>query len=191
MIVELRNRNDSVYEISETLKERGQPLSATAVREVLKVEGFAPLPRRGDEERTQRPRVTVEPVADHRLHVRAGTVSDPLRRSVPLFLQLLELPEMHSASREPAWLEGDSTAVGLGSTSTYAPCNRKRSVSTAGPQNAWLCRCAGSCDLPDLIHMPATVDIDEQEVRLRFHRRAHLPIVLASGLRDRPVVAPW
>ena len=43
----------------------------------------------------------------------------------------------------------------------------------------------------DLIDMPATVDIDEQEVRLRFHRRAHLPIVLASGLRDRPVVAPW
>ncbi|HZT01736.1 MAG TPA: hypothetical protein VFA39_05675 [Steroidobacteraceae bacterium] len=38
LIVELRKRNYSVYEISETLKERGRPLSATAVREVLKAE---------------------------------------------------------------------------------------------------------------------------------------------------------
>jgi hypothetical protein len=36
------------------------------VGEVLKAEGFAPLPRRRDEERPQRPRPTVEPVADVR-----------------------------------------------------------------------------------------------------------------------------
>jgi transposase len=69
LIVELRKRNYSVYEISESLKERGQPLSATAVREVLKAEGFAPLPRRRDEERPQRPRATIEPVADARRFV--------------------------------------------------------------------------------------------------------------------------
>ena len=44
LIVELRKRNYSVYEISESSKERQLPLSPTAVREVLKVEGFAPLP---------------------------------------------------------------------------------------------------------------------------------------------------
>ena len=38
----------------------------TAVREVLKAEGFAALPRRLDEERPQRPRPTVEAVADVR-----------------------------------------------------------------------------------------------------------------------------
>ncbi len=27
--------------------------------------------------------------------------------------------------------------------------------------------------------------------RVRFHRRAHLPIVLASGLIDKPIVVPW
>jgi len=37
------------------------------VREVLKTEGFAPLPRRLDEERPQQPRPTVEPVANVRL----------------------------------------------------------------------------------------------------------------------------
>jgi transposase len=50
-IVALRKRNYSVYEISHALKEQGTPLSATAVREVLAQEGFAPLPRRRDEER--------------------------------------------------------------------------------------------------------------------------------------------
>ena len=66
LIVQLRKRNYSVYEISESLKEQKRSLSPTAVREVLKAEGFAALPRRLDEERPDRPRPTVEPVADVR-----------------------------------------------------------------------------------------------------------------------------
>ena len=67
LIVALRKQNYSIYEISEELKARDRPLSPTAVREVLKAEGFAALPRRLDEERPDRPRPTVEPVADARL----------------------------------------------------------------------------------------------------------------------------
>jgi len=66
LIISLRKQNYSVYEISQTLKERNCPLSPTAVREVLKVEGFAPLPRRLDEERPDYPRPTIEAVADVR-----------------------------------------------------------------------------------------------------------------------------
>ena len=66
LIVSLRKQNYSVYEISATLKEGHCPLSPTAVREVLKEEGFAPLPRRLDEERPHYPRPTIEPVADVR-----------------------------------------------------------------------------------------------------------------------------
>jgi hypothetical protein len=66
LIIRLRKQNYSVYEISETLKERHRPLSPTAVREVLREEGFAALPRRLDEERPAYPRPTVEPVADVR-----------------------------------------------------------------------------------------------------------------------------
>lgn len=65
-IVELRKRNYSVYEISEKLKARNLGLSPTAVREVLKAEGFAPLPRRLDDERPDRSRPTVESAADVR-----------------------------------------------------------------------------------------------------------------------------
>jgi len=43
----------------------------------------------------------------------------------------------------------------------------------------------------DLIDMPADVAITESEIKVRFHRRAHLPIVLASGLIDKPVAVPW
>lgn len=68
-IVELRKRNYSVYEISTTLREEGMDLSATAVREVLSEEGFAPLPRRLDEERMEHVGPTAEPIADARSFV--------------------------------------------------------------------------------------------------------------------------
>jgi hypothetical protein len=43
----------------------------------------------------------------------------------------------------------------------------------------------------DLVDMPAQVEVSDHEVRVQFHPRAHLPIVLASGLCDRPVAIPW
>jgi transposase len=67
LIIKLRKQNHSVYEISQILRDRQCPLSPTGVREVLKTEGFAPLPRRLDEERPQQPRPTVEPVANVRV----------------------------------------------------------------------------------------------------------------------------
>jgi hypothetical protein len=39
--------------------------------------------------------------------------------------------------------------------------------------------------------MPADIAIRSAEVIVRFHRRAHLPIVLASGLFDKPISVPW
>ncbi len=63
-IVALRKRNYSVYEISQALTEQGMPLSATAVREVLAADGFAPLPRRLDEERPVIAGPTAEAVAN-------------------------------------------------------------------------------------------------------------------------------
>ena len=66
LTIALRKQNYSVYEISELLKERGSPLSPTAVRELLREEGFAPLPRRLDEERPDYPRPVAEAVADAR-----------------------------------------------------------------------------------------------------------------------------
>jgi len=66
LIVQLRKQNHSVYEISQTLKDRHCPLSPTAVREVLRAEGFAALPRRRDDERPPVVGPTIEPVADVR-----------------------------------------------------------------------------------------------------------------------------
>ena len=42
-----------------------------------------------------------------------------------------------------------------------------------------------------VVDMPADVAITKTEITVRFHRRAHLPIVLASGLIDKPVAVPW
>ena len=70
-VLALRKRNYSVYEISQALKERGITLSVTSVREILAQEGFAPLPRRLDEERPSIIGPTVEDVADVRNFVLA------------------------------------------------------------------------------------------------------------------------
>ena len=43
----------------------------------------------------------------------------------------------------------------------------------------------------DLIDMPATVTVGATEVTVRFHRRAHLPIIIDSGMLDSPVKVPW
>ncbi len=64
LVVALRKQNYSIYEISETLKERHIALSPSGVRKVLAAEGFAPLPRRLDEERPDRARPSIEAVAN-------------------------------------------------------------------------------------------------------------------------------
>ncbi len=43
----------------------------------------------------------------------------------------------------------------------------------------------------DLLDMPADVTIEKHEVLVRFHRRAHLPIIRATGLLNSPVKVPW
>jgi len=84
-IVALRKQNYSAYEISETLKERGLSLNPTAVREALKAEGFAPpLPRRLDEERPDRPRPTIEAVANVRSFSLAHAGSARVAGSLPV-----------------------------------------------------------------------------------------------------------
>jgi hypothetical protein len=93
-IVALRKRNYSVYEISRALKEQGTPLSATAVREVLAAEGFAPLPRRLDEERPASIGPTVQAVADVRDFVLAPR--EFTTRVGGLFLFVPDLVRLHA-----------------------------------------------------------------------------------------------
>ena len=67
-IVALRKRNLSVYDIRDELERSGKErLSATAIQEVLRAEGFARLPRRADDERPDRPRPAADAIADVRL----------------------------------------------------------------------------------------------------------------------------
>jgi hypothetical protein len=105
LVVVLRKQNRSVYEIAEALKERNLPLSPTAVRELLRAEGFAPLPRRLDEERPARPGPTVEPVADVRTFAlvpgtQFGTRCGGLFLFLPDLVHL-ELETLASAARLP------------------------------------------------------------------------------------------
>jgi len=66
LIIEMRKRNLSVYDIAEELDAKGSKLSPTAIGEVLREEGFARLPRRADEERPIRIRPEAGEVADVR-----------------------------------------------------------------------------------------------------------------------------
>jgi len=103
LAVALRKQNHSVYEISAALKERKIALSPTAVREVLKAEGFASLPRRLDQERPVGVGPTIEPVADVReFALASGTEFSTRCGGLFLFLPdavRLQLPQLASAAR--------------------------------------------------------------------------------------------
>ncbi len=105
LIVSWRKQNHSIYEISELLKAQNLSLSPTAVREVLKAEGFAALPRRLEAERLQRLGPTVEAVAD----VRAFSLASRkfFTRCGGLFLFLPDLARLQvDALAEAARLPG-------------------------------------------------------------------------------------
>lgn len=66
-VVTLRKLNLSVYDIRDELERAGtESLSVTSIQQILREEGFARLPRRGDEERPNRPRPEADAVADVR-----------------------------------------------------------------------------------------------------------------------------
>jgi hypothetical protein len=69
-VIALRKKNLSVYDIRDELERSGADrLSATAIQEILRDEGFARLPRRADDERPGRARPTADQVADARSFV--------------------------------------------------------------------------------------------------------------------------
>jgi hypothetical protein len=65
-VVALRKRNYSVQDISRHFEERGLKVTVAAARDILRQEGFAPLPRRLDEERPEFTVPSQQPVADVR-----------------------------------------------------------------------------------------------------------------------------
>jgi transposase len=65
-VIALRKENLSIYDISHALDTKGHPISPVSVSLILKEEGFAKLPRRGDEERPPATRVSTAAVADQK-----------------------------------------------------------------------------------------------------------------------------
>ena len=91
-IIQLRKQNLSIYDISDALKNEGIQRSSVAIANVLKEEGFAKLPRRGDEERPPGIRPTQADRSDVRmLSLEPRTVSTKFGG---LFLFLPALIEM-------------------------------------------------------------------------------------------------
>jgi transposase len=66
LIITLRKQNLSIYDISRALDREGISYSPVAVAQFLRQEGFARLPRRGDDERPSTTRPAVADVADVR-----------------------------------------------------------------------------------------------------------------------------
>ena len=66
-VIALRKRNYSIHDITRALDERGHRVTPAAARDILREEGFAPLPRRLDEERPEGLGPAVQPIADVRV----------------------------------------------------------------------------------------------------------------------------
>lgn len=65
-VITLRKQNLSIYDIQRSLAEKKRHLSPVSIDKILKEEGFARLPRRGDEERPHTPSIEKADVADVR-----------------------------------------------------------------------------------------------------------------------------
>jgi transposase len=66
LILALRKKNLSIYDIERTLKQNQTPLSCTAIWEILHDEGFSRLPRRADDELPNVLKPDAAAVADRR-----------------------------------------------------------------------------------------------------------------------------
>ncbi len=65
-VIALRKQNLSVHDVSRALARDGESLSPAAIAAILKVEGFAKLPRRFDDERPDQSRPVIAEIADVR-----------------------------------------------------------------------------------------------------------------------------
>jgi len=94
LAVAMRKENLSVYDIQRELREQGQSVSISALTVLLREEGFARLPRRGEYERPSAPKPEVADRADvraldlaprsFRTRVAGLFLFVPLRRSLDL-----------------------------------------------------------------------------------------------------------
>ena len=101
VVVELRKRNFSVYDIRDELERRGgDRLSATAIQEVLRDEGFSRLPRRADEERPIRPSPATDAISDVRSFVLEEREFSTRVGGILLFLPLLARLDLDRLARE-------------------------------------------------------------------------------------------
>src|SRR5713101_1868715 len=66
LIISLRKQNLSIYDIRQALDREGLTYSPVAIAQLLHAEGFARLPRRGDDERPPGTKPTSADVADVR-----------------------------------------------------------------------------------------------------------------------------
>lgn len=107
----MRKRNLSGYDIADALRERHIELSPTALAEVLREEGFAKLPRRGDDERPAVVRPNVADRADVRRFQLAPATFDTRVGGLFVLLPLVVKLDLDRLAKEAA-LPGTKTIPG-------------------------------------------------------------------------------
>jgi hypothetical protein len=104
LVVAMRKKNLSVYDIQRDLAAQGHRISINSLTVLLREEGFARLPRRADDERPSTVKPEVAPVADiRRLVLAPRSFRTPLA-GLFLFVPLLDridLPRVVRAARLP------------------------------------------------------------------------------------------
>jgi hypothetical protein len=69
-----------------------------------------------------------------------------------------------------------------------AACARPSDINEHLPTLYALAR---GCRHPNLLDVPATVEVQKDEVVVRLDRRAHCPYLVASQVADEPTVMLW
>jgi hypothetical protein len=108
LIIAMRKRNLSVYDIADELAAQHIEIGPTAITEVLREEGFARLPRRRDDERPARQRPEIADRADVRRFCLEPATFETKVGGLLVLLPLLVKLGVHQLAEEAA-LPGSKT----------------------------------------------------------------------------------
>jgi hypothetical protein len=181
LVVAMRKRNLSVYDIQRELAGAGHTVSINTLTLLLRQEGFARLPRRLDEERPQALRPEPAAVADVRTLSLAPRSFRTRAGGLFLFLPVMRDIRLGAVVRQVR-LPGSAMIPAMAS-SLY-----RLLAARIGREYG---KAQAKTIFSNLLEVSATVQINEDEVIVSLDKRAHNPYLVASQLTDQPVPMPW
>jgi len=193
LVVAMRKRNLSVYDIQRELAGTGQSVSINTLTLLLREEGFVRLPRRLDDDGPLRQITIIDLGHEEPTILLTNNFQNGCSTLVTRYAQRMLIENGISEAIQFFHLDALSSMVGLKvdfdlqitlmASSLYRLFAERigRAYSKAQAKTLF----------GNLLEVSATVQIEEDGVTVTLDKRAHNPYLVASQLTDQPIRMPW